>query len=137
MYRNALVDLDEPVYSRLFTAEWEGGEQIINILTATVQDYFQDISHWLPEYFYSKFVHEVFVTVVGTYCMTIRKLANGAFRFVNELVAAARVVRDRDILLDFFEKYEFLLSRAGKDKKIVNLPPRFVTYYYHDNIDKE
>jgi hypothetical protein len=50
--RCILAELDEPIYLRLYSPEWEGGENYSNVLVVTLADYFQDLSTWLPpEYF--------------------------------------------------------------------------------------
>ena len=45
--------------------------------------------------------------------MTLRKLANGAFHFTNELVSAGMVVKDKKTLEEFFEVYEDTLKMGG------------------------
>jgi hypothetical protein len=110
--RQTLADLEEPVFYKLFTAEWEAGEQLVSILVATIEDYFRDISNWLPQYFYSKFIHEVFIITVGSYLMSLRRHANGAFHFMSEMVAAARVLKDKEILQEFFERHDALVMKG-------------------------
>ena len=71
--RSVLKDLEEPVFAQLFTAEWENnyGESLSSIIVATLQDYFQDVKIWLPDYFYCKFVKEVLFTLTGLYVMQV------------------------------------------------------------------
>lgn len=111
--RSALGDLQDPVFSKLYTPEWERGGRLIPILTATLYDYFQDISKWLEEYYYAKFTRNVFDLTVSSYLMTLRKLSNGAFHFSNELVAAAIVLKDMQSLDEFFGEYADLLKQGG------------------------
>ena len=54
--RSIMRDLDEPVFSRLFTPEWESGTAIAAAIPATIMDYSRDIEVWLPQYFFSKFL---------------------------------------------------------------------------------
>lgn len=42
--------------SQLYGPEWENGHEYAAIIVATVDDYFNDIKKWLPDFFYSKFV---------------------------------------------------------------------------------
>lgn len=56
--RCILSELDEPIFLRLYSPEWEGGENYSNILVVTLADYFQDLSSWLPsEYFKVDIAH--------------------------------------------------------------------------------
>lgn len=131
--RVVLGDLDEPVFSRLFTAEWESGEPLVATLTATLEDYFRDITNWLPGYFFAKFVHEVFTIAVGSYVMALRRLANGAFYFMNEVIASARVRRDEEILQEFFEKYDSMhmkkeISKTKDEQEVLGTNISAVSY---------
>ena len=75
-----LKDLEEPVFAQLFTAEWENnyGESLSSVIVATLQDYFQDVKVWLPDYFYCKFVKEVLFTLTGLYVMQVSTLDLGS-----------------------------------------------------------
>lgn len=122
--RCILIDLQEPVFSKIFTPEWEGsGSEFVSILTATLEDYLNDIRIWLPSYFFLKFIQDLFCMVVGFYIMSIRKLANGSFHFISEIIATARVIEDKDNLLTYFEKYEniFIKSKATSNETINSL----------------
>jgi hypothetical protein len=60
--RIILNDLDEPVFQKLFSPDWEKGLDDSNYIAtaiATMKDYLQDFSHWLVEYFYCKLVYEM------------------------------------------------------------------------------
>lgn len=51
-YRCILAELDEPIFLRFYSPEWESGENFSNVLVVTLADYFQDLTTWLPaEYF--------------------------------------------------------------------------------------
>eukprot|EP01036_Dinobryon_divergens_P025258 gene25258-33786_t len=67
--RCILEDLDEPFFSKLFSPEWEAGEELGNILVVTLKDYFSDLSAWLGEYYFSKFVYQTLNTIIATYIM--------------------------------------------------------------------
>lgn len=47
-----MQELDEPIFLRIYSPEWESGENISNILVVTLADYFQDLSTWLPEEYF-------------------------------------------------------------------------------------
>ena len=81
--RSVLKDLEEPVFAQLFTAEWENnyGESLSSVIVATLQDYFQDVKIWLPDYFYCKFVKEVLFTLTGLYVMQVTPLVQGTYMF--------------------------------------------------------
>lgn len=80
------IEIDPFSIRRVFISTHISGGQMILIAIATLDDYFADIARWLPEYFSSKFMNEIFSLFVGTYLMSIRRLANGAFYFmVNNL----------------------------------------------------
>lgn len=117
MFRCILESLDEAVFSKLFSPEWENAndkeEGIIPILTATLEDYFGDLSEWLTYYHYTKLVRELLLATVTRYVMSLRKKANGAFTFMNEIVAVNKVVKDHAVLQTFFEKYLQDLQRGG------------------------
>lgn len=114
--RCILGDLEEEVFGRLYTHEWEAGADCISTLTATLSDYFQDLSHWLSEYFYSKFVKETLVATVDNYVMSLRRRANGAFTFSSEILVANRIIHDKTSIEAFFEQYTDILRRGGLKK---------------------
>lgn len=47
-HRVILAELDEPIFLKIYTPEWESGENISNVLVVTLADYFTDLSSWLP-----------------------------------------------------------------------------------------
>jgi hypothetical protein len=54
--RCILQELDEPIFLRFYSPEWESGENFSNVLVVTLADYFADLSTWLPsEYFTVRF----------------------------------------------------------------------------------
>lgn len=113
--RCIIESLDEDVFSKLYTPEWESGnsDSFLTILTATFEDYFSDLSQWLAYYHYTKLQRELLAQTVGRYLMTLRKRCNGAFTFTNELVVANKIIRDRSVLIDFFKNYLEDLQRGG------------------------
>ena len=115
MYRLILQDLEEVVFHKLFTPEWEQGEgnSICGTLSATIQDYFRDIEEWLPEFFYCRLTVETLKSTVYQYCMSLRRIAVGAFQFNNELTAARHVMADMDTLRQCFIVYAECLARGG------------------------
>lgn len=108
----------EEVFGRLYTSEWEtGAADCIGTLTATLTDYFEDLSIWLSEYFYSKFVKDTLVAVVDSYVMSLRRRANGTtFCFTSEILAANRIIHDKTAMEDFFGRFEDVLRRGGLKK---------------------
>jgi hypothetical protein len=91
------MDLDEPVFSRLFSTEWEAGESIAAVGTATLQDYFADIEQWLPPFFFSKFLRECLIGFINQYVMSMRNklptaYSNPTYQFNSELTAGGRVM---------------------------------------------
>jgi len=113
--RLILQDLEEVVFHKLFTPEWEQGEgnSICGTLSATIQDYFRDIEEWLPEFFYCRLTVETLKSTVYQYCMSLRRIAVGAFQFNNELTAARHVMADMDTLRQCFIVYAECLARGG------------------------
>lgn len=118
--------LDEEIFSKLFTVEWEQqtisgnssnnsdtSSSLMATLVITVQDYLEDLSNWLTYYHYTKLVKEILLLIVGHYIMSIRKRANGVFTFTNELIVANKIIKDRTILYDYFIKLKEVLQRGG------------------------
>jgi hypothetical protein len=56
LFRLILDELEEPVISQLYGQEWETGQKLAATIVATIDDYFNDVQVWLPDFFYSKFV---------------------------------------------------------------------------------
>jgi hypothetical protein len=121
--------LYEPIFSKLYTSEWEtdNNNNAISVLTVTLQDYFADLQDWLSYYHYTKLVKEVLCLTVGHYIMALRGKATGTFTFVNELVVANKIIKDRTLLEEYFEKLMEVLQRGGLRVTKTNL--------YYDNIE--
>ena len=113
VYRIVLEDLDEAVFSQLFSASWENGEQLVAIAIATIRDYNTDFSKWLNEYFYCKYLQELLVRFVATYCMSLRRFPPGSFKFVLEFKAAKTIIDDAELIATFFESYSDEIIRSG------------------------
>eukprot|EP01035_Chromulina_nebulosa_P037401 gene37401-50479_t len=105
--RCILEDLDEPFFSKLFSPEWEAGEELGNILVVTLKDYFSDLSAWLGEYYFSKFVYQTLNTIIATYIMMVRRKATGSNTF------ARRVSDDQETIERFFLEYLHQLQAGG------------------------
>lgn len=103
--RCVLEDLNEPCFQRLFSVEWESGEALLSLATATLSDYFKDLSDWLAPSYYAALVKEVLLLVVTNYVMNIRRRFNGSNTFDSEIVAAKRVTNDSRALAVFFEGF--------------------------------
>lgn len=103
--RCVLEDLDEPIFSKLYTADWEQGEDIAHVLVVTLQDYFSDLSEWLYDYFFRSLLNELLCALIQRYVMCLRKKSNGVFTFQSQLMVTRRISEDRVVLLEFFEKY--------------------------------
>lgn len=109
-----LEDLEEPAFSKLFKGEWESGDAAVSsIVVATLLDYWTDISEWLPEYFFAKFVHECLFVTVQQYVMCLRRYPPGSLQFVGELSAAKRIFDDMEIFFKFFSEHIDVLHRGG------------------------
>jgi hypothetical protein len=124
--KSVLQDLDEPVFSKLFYEHWEGGtNQLCEVLVATLDDYFNDVKEWLPEFFFNKFVKDIFLQVILIYIMGIRKHAivitsgsnhntiNFPHIFNSEMNAASRISNDYEIIKKFFGEYQQELHQGG------------------------
>ena len=120
-----LADLDEPVFSKLFTDEWESGQPLMEIYIATLEDYFNDIRVWLPEFFYDKFVKDIFIQSIFIYVISISKHGivitsnassnniNFPHLFTSEMNAASRISNDYEVLRNFYQQHSETLSAGG------------------------
>ena len=115
--RLILRDLDEDVFSVIFTVQWEGtrdrNDSVCAILTATLKDYFIDMSEWLPPFFFNKFVRDILTYTVLQYTMGLRKVAVGSFQFNSELATARNLIVDMELLHEFFNSHVEALAKAG------------------------
>lgn len=117
---HCLVDvLDEAVFCKLYTTDWEGSDDPISIMLATLKDYFDDLKEWLSAYHFGKLVKELLCLAIRQYVMYLRRklalsianqvVTNNAlpvvFTFTNELLAAKKIIQDRFALEDFFSKF--------------------------------
>jgi hypothetical protein len=109
--KSVLLDV-EPYLVDVFTAKWEDGEELVSVATKTLQDWFQDLAVWLPEYFFSKLVRECYERVVKTYVEAMFK--NRKKSFAEPSRAAQHLVNDRINLFELFGgQYSYNLMAAG------------------------
>lgn len=115
--RLILQDLNDVVFDKLFTLEWEQSTVVglCGIICATLQDYFKDIEEWLPSEFYCRLTLETANHVVKEYCMALRKRSVGSFQFANELSAARHMMTDADTIRQFYKGYLACLADAGME----------------------
>ena len=115
--RAVLRDLEEPVFKQLFTAAWENnyGDSLSSVIVATLQDYFQDVKVWLPDYFYCKFVKETLHTLTGLYMMQLRRYGSstGSGHYEGAIAAARKMILDMEAFQAFFETFTDELRRGG------------------------
>ena len=115
--RSILDDLETPVLSLLYGVEWEAGQLMAGqVISATLEDYFQDVRQWLPEYFYNKFVREMLNTIVLSYVMTIRRQNSEGrppSQFGNQRDAAKQIRADKEAIAAFFSTQIDILMRGG------------------------
>ena len=116
---------------KLFGPEWEAGECLNAVICVTLQDYFKDLSEWLPRYFFSKFIREFLPELVITYVKGIIRLIPSNFsismlsstssssstsiiyQFNSELVVARRIIDDVEALKAFFAQYAQYLTEGA------------------------
>ena len=127
-----LEDLDEPVFSKLFTDEWESGQPLMDIYIATLEDYFHDVRDWVPEFFYDKFVKDIFIQTIFIYVMSICKhgivitsnassnIINFPHLFSSEMNAASRISNDYEVLRNFFQQHAETLAAGGLKSSFVH-----------------
>ena len=138
MIRCILCELDEPIFNKLYSQEWESGENLSHILVVTLADYLTDLEAWLPEDYFKVFVKELMTTLVEKYVMCLRRrhgsLGSGGhhhnsnsnatdknkdfFTFTSELNAANRVLTDRIVMQEFFETHMCNDAGQGEGKCI-------------------
>ena len=122
--RRVLAELEEAVFCRLFVQDWESGEPLSVIITATLTDYLKDIQIWLGEYFFCKFVRDLFTKVVNLYITSICRRPPGTWKFRNELRAAHAILTDRDNFIQYFETLADELHRGGLRPLAANGTPK-------------
>jgi hypothetical protein len=116
-----LRDLREAFAEELFSAEWEDSNDVVMQRVAmTFQDYYSDLSVWLPPFYFCKLVRECLEKAVALYLFAL--LRRGVRRdgkgkepkpFRDPLVIAQKVRNDRAALAEFFGEYEEELKQAG------------------------
>lgn len=114
--RLVLKDLEEDVFSQLYTPKWEStkdkGDSVCAVLTATFKDYFVDISEWIPSTFFIRFLRDSLTSTVLHYTMAMRKLPSH-FQFTSELAVARSLITDMEVIHEFFLGYLDDLATAG------------------------
>lgn len=121
--RCILEDLEEAVFNQLFNAEWESSydsHPLSSMITATVNDYQEDISAWLSEQFFNEFCDSVLRTAVSHYLMSLRKQATDTYQFRSEMSAANGILEDKKQLYSYFSTME------GIDLDVVELELEYV-----------
>ena len=100
--------MEEAVFNLLFNAEWESNidtHPLSSMITATLADYTEDISQWLSEYFFTKFLREILSQIVCCYLMALRKQATETYLFKSELFVARGLLNDKEQFATFFNGY--------------------------------
>ena len=80
--------------------------------------------------------------------MSVRRHANGAFYFHNEINTAAHILKDKELLQEFFEKYDDLFMRSsagaagddsavGKELTCLNWMASVVSTSHYTGVEKE
>ena len=96
IHRSILGELEEPVYSKLFSAEWEESDTVTTILPVTLEDYFGDLSSWLTKSYFKKLMSVLMFNAMERYLMHVRKLARDGYMFSNELTIGKVVMMHDD-----------------------------------------
>lgn len=107
--RCILEDLEEAVFNQLFNAEWENTydtHPLASMITATVNDYQEDISSWLTPRYFDEFCCSVLSTAISHYLMSLRKQATDTYKFRSEMTAANGILEDKKQLYSFFSTLE-------------------------------
>jgi hypothetical protein len=119
-----LNDVREAFAEELFMPEWEESVDVMMQRVAmTFQDYYNDLSVWLPPFYFAKLVRECLEKVVALYLFTLFRRggakgkedkANARLKpFRDPLVVAQKIRNDRQAVSDFFNEYEEELKQAG------------------------
>jgi len=119
-----LNDVREAFAEELFMPEWEESVDVMMQRVAmTFQDYYNDLSVWLPPFYFAKLVRECLEKVVALYLFTLFRRggakgkedkANAKLKpFRDPLVVAQKIRNDRQAVTDFFDEYEDELKQAG------------------------
>lgn len=116
--RCVLEDLDEPIFGKLFTLEWEQGDNLSTVLVVTLADYFQDLSDWLGVEFFLELAVCTLDLILGRYIMTLRKRSNGVYTFKSEVQAGNQVINDQAVIEGFFEAQLKNVVTSEKTKEL-------------------
>ena len=112
---SVMEDLSEPVLSKVFSIQWEEGEDFARVTTKTLRDYFGDLKKWLPDYFFSKLVRECYQQTVSAYVEAIASKRVKPFR--SKAVASQQMIKDKFAFHDLFiREYKDKLLAAGMRK---------------------
>jgi len=113
---SVMEDLKEPVLYQVFSPQWEdGSEQYAQIATKTLRDWFNDLSMWLPEYFFTKLVRECYEQTVVSYIETA--MGKKVKPFQSSARASQQVINDRFTFAEFFvNDFESTLVASGMRK---------------------
>jgi hypothetical protein len=103
-----IMDL-KPILAKFHSSAWGFTDQMDTILS-TFRDYFQDLSLWIPSFFYSKCIRHCLEHTLELYVESF--FANKTYLDVK--TKAALLERDRLNLLDFFgSEYSQEMKQAG------------------------
>jgi hypothetical protein len=93
--RSVMNDIEQSAMQELFCDGWENGTvKVAATIAITLQDYFGDISSWLPPCYLDQFTKEVVSLLNAAYLRTFIKNAQSREAvFTNELTAASRLVQ--------------------------------------------
>ncbi len=119
-----LNDVREAFAAELFTPEWEDSVDVMMQRVAmTFQDYYNDLSVWLPPFYFAKLVRECLEKVMALYLFNLFRRGGAKGKedrnsaklrpFRDSLVVAQKIRNDRTALADFFNDYEEELKQAG------------------------
>lgn len=96
-----LKDVREAFAEELFTPEWEDSVDVMmQRVTMTFQDYYNDLSVWLPPFYFSKLVRDCLEKIICLYLFTLFKRGRKDEKkkpFRDPLVVAQKIRNDRQV----------------------------------------
>jgi len=119
-----LKDVREAFAEELFVPEWEENiDVMMQRVAMTFKDYYNDLSVWLPPFYFAKVVRDCLEKVVALYLFTLFRRGGGKGKedkvnaklrpFRDPLVVAQKIRNDRQAMTVFFNEYEEELKQAG------------------------
>ena len=104
--KTIVKDVEDEYLRKVGDSDWRSSDAIVQILVGTMTDYFEDLSVWLTEHFFSKCIVQSKDIILDIYIKLL--LNNGGLGIECREETSNTIDRDRAVLLNFFHDLQII-----------------------------